>query len=68
METNKIFENLAKELTRFSDPVQVRKDLMEIYFIAADAAFHDSELSQATCDSFHTLQTIIQTLELPTED
>lgn len=57
------FDDLLKVVTEWNEPEQVRRDLLAIYFHAAQATFNDGSSIGTLADSFSTLQAIIEALD-----
>lgn len=58
------FDNLLKVVTEWNEPEQVRRDLLDIYFHAAQAVFNDGSSIGTLADSFSTLQAVIEALDM----
>lgn len=57
------FDDLLKAMFEWYEPEQVRRDLLAIYFHAAQAAFDSGSSIGTLADSFATLQAIIEALD-----
>lgn len=57
------FDDLLKVVTEWNEPEQVRRDLLAIYFHAAQASFNEGCSIETLADSFATLQAIIEALD-----
>lgn len=57
------FDNLLKVVTEWNEPEQVRRDLLAIYFHAAQVSFNEGCSIGTLADSFATLQAIIEALD-----
>ena len=57
------FDDLLKVLTFWNNPAEVRRDLLAIYFQAAQSIFNESTPCGNLADAFATLQEIIEALD-----
>ncbi len=57
------FDDLLKVVTEWNEPEQVRRDLLAIYFHAAQTSFNEGCSIGTLADSFATLQAIIEALD-----
>lgn len=56
-------DDLLKVMVEWNSPEEVRRDLLAIYFHAAQAVFNDGSSIGTFADSFATLQEIIEALD-----